>query len=73
MTEPQCPSCRVTMDDGFVIDKGHMNVPTPAKWADGPPETSFWRGLKLSGKDVLTVVTYRCPNCGLLQAYARKE
>ena len=61
------------MDDGFVIDRGHFNVPTPAQWADGAPETSFWRGLKLAGKDVLPVVTYRCPNCGLLQAYARKS
>jgi len=70
MTSHKCPSCRAEMEDGFLIDKGGHHAPTQQEWAEGPPEVSFWTGLKLKGKDKLRVTTYRCPNCGLLQSYA---
>lgn len=53
-----------------MLDKGDYNSPTQQEWAEGPPEKSFWTGLKLKGKEKLRVATYRCPKCGLLQSYA---
>jgi hypothetical protein len=69
--EPNCPGCRTPMDEGFMLDRGHGNAPSPAQWAEGAPERSWWQGLKLKGKDRIAVTTYRCPRCGLLQSYAR--
>ena len=71
MSVPTCPSCRVEMDEGFMIDRGHVNAPAQSEWVDGAPETSWWQGLKLRGKDRIKTLTYRCPRCGLLQSYAR--
>lgn len=68
---PQCPQCRVGMDEGFVPDLGHLNSPTTPKWTEGAPEPSFWRGLNLKDKARYAIATYRCPSCGLLQSYAR--
>jgi Domain of unknown function (DUF6487) len=70
MSEPTCPTCRVAMEVGFVVDYAHANSPTVAKWTAGAPEKSFWFGLKLRGKERVPIVTYRCPKCALLQLYA---
>lgn len=69
MTSHNCPACRSEMDEGFMLDKGDYSS-TQQEWAEGPPEKSFWTGLKLKGKEKLRVATYRCPKCGLLQSYA---
>lgn len=66
-----CPYCRVAMEQGFVIDRQHHSKPGVQQWAEGTPEPSFWTGLKLKGKRVKKVSTWRCPDCGLLQSYAR--
>lgn len=71
MNAPQCPQCRVAMNEGFVPDLGHFNVPVAPKWTEGAPQPSFWQGLDLRHKDRYAVATYRCPSCGLLQSYAR--
>lgn len=55
---------------GFLVDKGDHSTPSQQKWASGEPERSFWSGLKLKGKDVLPVTTYRCIGCGYLESYA---
>jgi hypothetical protein len=70
MSAPDCPACRVPIDEGFIIDRGHGNAPAQSEWAAGIPERSFWTGLKLKGKVRIPTVTYRCPRCGLLQSYA---
>ena len=71
MSEPECPNCRVAMDEGFMIDRGHANSASQAEWAEGMPERTWWQGLRLKGKERIPAVTYRCPRCGLLQSYAR--
>ncbi len=71
MHDPKCPTCSVSMETGFMIDRGHGNSASAAKWAEGEPERSWWQGLKLSGKEQIAVTSYRCPRCGLLQSYAR--
>lgn len=59
------------MEEGFVPDLAHLNSPTAPKWMEGAPEPSFWQGLKMKGKERIPVMTFRCPQCGLLQSYAR--
>lgn len=66
----ECPTCRVAMEAGFLIDKADYNVPEQQEWAEGTVEHSFWSGLSLKGREKLPVVTYRCPSCGLLRSYA---
>lgn len=70
MTGHNCPSCRTDMEEGFLLDRTEANIPGQQEWVEGPPEPSFWMGLKLKGKDRLRVATYRCPRCGLLQSFA---
>ncbi|MBI2407270.1 MAG: hypothetical protein HYV19_03065 [Gemmatimonadetes bacterium] len=72
MSAPSCPACRTLMEEGFMIDQGDHSTPSQSEWAEGPPERSFWRGLNLKGKERIPAVTYRCPQCGLLQSYAHK-
>ena len=36
----------------------------------GKPQKSFWTGLKVKGREVITCVAYRCKQCGLVELYA---
>lgn len=71
MPQPTCPTCRVPMEEGFMIDRGHHNVTMTAEWVKGIPERTWWSGVRLKGKERLPAVTYHCTRCGLLQSYAR--
>lgn len=64
-----CPKCGGSMEEGFLLDEGR-NSSSPASWIEGPPERSFWTGVKTRGREKLRVVTYRCERCGFLEAYA---
>ena len=57
------------MEPGYVIDEGY-GTRTVANWVSGEPERSIWTGLKLRGKEKLSVTTYRCRRCGYLESYA---
>ena len=64
-----CPKCQGSMVEGFVVDHtygGHA----VAAWAEGPPQKSFWVGVKVSEKETLEIRTYRCNRCGYLENYA---
>ena len=58
------------MEAGYVLDLMHGGYAQGA-WVDGPPEKSFWTGLKVHGHQRVPVTTYRCPHCGYLESYAR--
>lgn len=68
LVPPTCPKCDGDMVEGFVTDNtyGSMN---PSSWAEGTPKPSFWGGTK-QPKTTLPITTYRCTNCGYLEAYA---
>ena len=69
MNTIECPKCKERMEEGFLLDKTHgANLWT--RWVSGPPERSFWTGVKLRGKRILNVRTFRCTSCGLLESYA---
>jgi hypothetical protein len=59
------------MQPGFLLDRGHHNQLGDTHWVEGAPVRSFWKGLKVKGRLVLPVVTYRCESCGFLTSYAR--
>ena len=69
MAAPRCSSCGKTLEEGFLQDHGEGANYTTA-WNGGPPERSFWGGLKLKGRPRLRVLALRCPSCGLLHLYA---
>jgi hypothetical protein len=58
------------MDEGFVLDQAH-NFNAQSKWIEGPPTKSFWTGIKMKGRAVIPVTTYRCSKCGYLESFAQ--
>ncbi len=65
-----CLRCQSPMEEGVSLDHGHGNVLLPAEWLEGPPERSFWFGLKTKGREKFAVRTFRCTRCGYLESYA---
>lgn len=65
-----CLRCQTPMEAGFIADNTYGgNV--QEKWAPGEPTVSIWTGLKTKKKEMIPVVTMRCPKCGALESYAR--
>ena len=70
---PECPKCgQQQMEVGFVLDLMHGWI-GPATWVEGPPEKSFWTGLKLKGRRRIPLSAHRCARCGFVEFYAREE
>lgn len=68
-----CLRCGGPMESGFVADKAHYSMPETQKWVEGAPEHSFWSGLKMKGREIIPVTTYRCERCGFLESYATAQ
>jgi hypothetical protein len=68
-----CHKCGHAMERGYVLDAMHGGGNRVEHWAEGHPEASFWFGLKLKGRRVMTVTTWRCTGCGLLESYANAK
>lgn len=67
----QCVKCGGAMEEGFEISGPSGHALKPDEWVEGPPESSFWTGTKLSGKERRHIAVYRCERCGYLESYAR--
>ena len=69
----KCARCRSDMEEGFFLDVqgSASNAKAASVWVQGPPQETFWTGIKLSGRDQKQVVAYRCTSCGYLELYAR--
>lgn len=70
--ELTCVKCGGGMSHGYIVDftyGGRMQN----RWIEGPPDPSFWTGLKISDKTQYLVATYRCVKCGYLESYATEE
>jgi len=71
MDEPlKCAKCQSPMEPGFILDLAEQNIRQSSKWISGPPEPSFWTGLKMKGKRKRQINTFRCIRCGFLESYA---
>ena len=73
----KCLRCGGEMCEGFTVP---MTIPglsgltrhlgMIAHWISGPPERSFWAGVKTVGKMQFPVQSFRCKQCGFLESYA---
>lgn len=57
------------MRPGFILDQAYGHN-AQSSWVEGFAEKSFWSGIKLKGRTVIPILTYRCVGCGLLRSYA---
>ena len=63
----KCPKCDGTMEEGYCLDHS-VGGGGQQRWCEGKPERSV-----SSGGRHLMVTTYRCCECGFLEAYAGKR
>ena len=66
-----CPKCDGKMQQGFIVDTGDGR--SVSLWVEGPPEDSFWLGVKVPADKTVPIGTFRCTSCGFLESYARPE
>ncbi|MBL7938179.1 MAG: hypothetical protein JNL43_02365 [Flavobacteriales bacterium] len=67
---PQCPDCKVDMEPGIIPDTWNALVSDRSAWISGIPGDNLLTGLKLTGKLMFPIVSFRCGKCGLLREYA---
>jgi hypothetical protein len=65
------------MERGFVLDFSHGAI-INSMWQAGVPTPQTILGLKtgsvkLDKEKMIPVASNRCPNCGYLESYARKQ
>jgi ribosomal protein L37E len=65
----QCSKCSSEMEEGFLLEKSDVLLSSET-WVAGKPEKSFLQGLKLKGRALYDVKTFRCIACGYLDSYA---
>jgi hypothetical protein len=65
-----CPKCQGRMEEGYVPDQAPMGFRL-ARWVRGKPKPGIFglRGFLWLDKG-MPVSTYRCAQCGYLEAYA---
>jgi hypothetical protein len=73
MNAPQCPDCRKVMKEGFIPDSSYAAT-LQSGWYPGPPDKATFLGMP-NGVEVFLpgihpIQAFRCPDCGLLRAYA---
>lgn len=54
------------MQEGFVRDMSYAS-----QWVAGKPEKGFFAGARMSENEKYFIQTYRCIQCGFLEAYAK--
>lgn len=72
-----CVKCGGRMEDGFIVDRAHSTA-VQSQWVAGEVEDEkvlgiFWAGVKMRGKVIRAVQSYRCARCGYLESYAVEE
>ena len=61
------------MIEGFILDHGHHQIKQQQIWVEGQPESSFWSGIKTSGREAYNVQTLRCADCNFLEFYTTEK
>jgi predicted RNA-binding Zn-ribbon protein involved in translation (DUF1610 family) len=71
MKTPNCSKCGTTMEDGFLYGTDPRGgAVSSSEWVEGEIQRSLWTGINTKGREHHAVVTFRCPSCGYLEAYA---
>jgi len=65
----KCIRCHGQLQVGYIPQSTESGL-RQLNWCPGAPQRSFWTGLKVKKGTALTVITYRCVNCGYLESYA---
>ena len=68
---PKCRHCDVDMLVGFTLDRGYQNRKYVSTWVKGIPEHGIFFGIKTRNKEQGPIQTFRCPECGYLESFAR--
>lgn len=55
------------MEEGVTVD---LESRRTQSWLRGPVEVKWLTGVRTRGKELLPVVSYRCPRCGYLKTFA---
>lgn len=66
----KCGKCGGATAEGFIFDRGDGDYRRQQTWVEGAPQSSFWTGVKTSGKTAFLVRAMRCAGCGFLEFYA---
>ena len=67
---PKCRHCDVDMLMGFTLYIGR-NGRGVSRWVKGLPDSDFFFGIKTRNKEQGQIQTFRCPECGYLENFAR--
>ena len=67
---PRCKLCNGEMQDGFIADKGDMDISRVSEWYPNPAVKSWWLGGIKRPTSALKVKTFRCTACGYLMSFA---
>ncbi len=70
---PECPACRVLMEEGHVLTKDNSGRLTMPHWFEGPAEKGGMFGYRVKGKRQYPVVTWRCPRCSWLLWFSPEQ
>jgi hypothetical protein len=71
----ECLRCRSTMEQGFILDRGHHNAASALTWVAGLPEQMRIFGIRMGrvttrGKDRKELLSFLCPRCGYVELRA---
>jgi hypothetical protein len=72
-TAPECPACRVRMEEGHVLGMNKSGGLQRVTWTEGAPEKGGIYGYRVKGKRQIESITWRCPRCGWLLWFAPGE
>lgn len=70
---PECPVCRVNMEEGHVLHMNNNGQLVRTQWTEGAPEKAAFGGHKVKGRRQFDTVTFRCPRCGWLLWFAPEK
>ncbi len=70
MHAPECPACRVTMEEGYAFFTDKNGRLKRLEWTEGPLEPGGMFGFRTRGKRSVPAITWRCPRCGWLLWFA---
>lgn len=66
----KCPRCQGSMELGVIINKDSGGMRSTSRWIEGVAEKSWFGGVKLGGRRLVEIETFRCRRCNLLESYA---
>ena len=69
---PECPACRVRLEEGFVAQTGREGTKL-LSWTEGQPESGFFGGVKTRGRRRFDLGAFRCPRCGWVIWFAPEK